>query len=72
MHVETRLQQLLAEDEKLLLEEHQHYVEQQRDLELDVLRQKAAAVKKEKETELKELANKKRIQQYRYVNFCGS
>lgn len=72
MHVETRLQQLLAEDKKLLFEEHQHYVEQQRDLELDVLRQKAAAVKKEKETELKELANKKRIQQYRYVNFCGS
>jgi len=57
---------LLAEDEKALLQEHELYVEQKRDLELDVLRQKAAAVKSEKEAELKELANKKRIQQYRY------
>jgi hypothetical protein len=57
---------LLAEDEKALLEEHELYVEQERDLELDVLRQKAAAVKSEKEAELKELANKKRIQQFRY------
>lgn len=60
-----RLQNLLAEDERALLEEHQLYVEQERDLELDVLRQKAAAIKSEKEAELKELSNKKRIQQYR-------
>jgi hypothetical protein len=63
------LKDLFAYEEKLLLEEHQHFINQQRDIELEILRQKAAAVESAKDAERKELAHKKKIQQFKYIYF---
>ncbi|CAB3373732.1 Hypothetical predicted protein [Cloeon dipterum] len=65
---QRNLRQFLAEEEKLLLEEHHNYLMHRSDMELETLRQKAAAIKSQQEKERKELVHKKRVQQYKENN----